>query len=215
MFFHCSMCPDTDQQDNTQFKLPVFEATGEIPKEEALKIHNPNKHARSPLATTQKPARKPKKPKHSHPTKVTNLLDKESSPSPEPDQEPPIVSAQSHPTPHALVVPLSTPNTQTANPSFSPDTTFNKEAQTISPAEVFKPVDPSTQAPFPPPAIQTGVPSGQSDPCKLPSHSLTTHLAFENCKLISYFYQQTHLLPLLQMPLTQTPPRIPILALVG
>ena len=111
MFFHCSMCPDTDQQDNTQFKLPVFEATGEIPKEEALKIHNPNKHARSPLATTQKPARKPKKPKHSHPTKVTNLLDKDSSPSPEPDQEPPIVSAQSHPTPHALVVPLSTPNT--------------------------------------------------------------------------------------------------------
>ncbi|PLW36290.1 hypothetical protein PCASD_15924 [Puccinia coronata f. sp. avenae] len=38
------------------------------------------------------------------------------------------------------------------------------EAQTISPAEVFKPVDPRTQDPFPPAAIQTVFPCGQSDP---------------------------------------------------
>jgi hypothetical protein len=42
---------------------------------------------------------------------------------------------------------------------------------------VFAPVDPRTQAPFPPPAIQTGFLSGQSEPSKLPSsHSQSTWL---------------------------------------
>ncbi|PLW29570.1 hypothetical protein PCANC_24761 [Puccinia coronata f. sp. avenae] len=142
----------------------VFEATGEIPKEEALKIHNPKKHARSPLTTTQKPPCKPKKPKQSHPPKAVDLLETDSAHSPEPDEEQTIVSPQSHPTPHASVAPLSTPNAATPNPSLSSATTFNQEAQTISPEEVFAPVDPRTQAPFPPPAIQTGFLSGQSEP---------------------------------------------------